>query len=209
MPKGLIRYRQAGDFHFAAFSCYHRQQHLGTPAARHLFVQSLEATRLRYEFFIAGCVVMPEHLHLLLGEPRGALLAKALQALKLSVAAQSRQRPFWQRRYYDFNVYTEAKRVEKLRYMHRNPVTRGWAANPEAWPWSSFRHCATGEIGAVEIESSWTARHRGGLPASLMVRPGIPPTHISEARCRPPAQVSILRPGHPHPHPLQTRYAKM
>jgi hypothetical protein len=32
---------------------------------------------------------------------------------------------FWQARYYDFNVWTEAKRIEKLRYIHRNPVSRG------------------------------------------------------------------------------------
>lgn len=30
-----------------------------------------------------------------------------------------------QPRFYDFNVWTEHKRVEKLRYMHRNPVRRG------------------------------------------------------------------------------------
>jgi putative transposase len=54
----------------------------------------------------------------------------------------------------------ERKRVEKLRYMHGNPVTRGLVASPEDWTWSSFRHYATGEDGAVEIESQWTARKR-------------------------------------------------
>jgi hypothetical protein len=67
---------------------------------------------------------------------------------------------FWQRRYYDFNVRNPAKTVEKLRYMHRNPVLRGLAAKPEDWPWSSFRHYATGVPGTVEIESEWTARRR-------------------------------------------------
>jgi putative transposase len=67
---------------------------------------------------------------------------------------------FWLRRYYDYVVPAEAKRVEKLRYMHRNPVKRGIAAEPADWPWSSFRHYATGEIGVVEIESEWTARRR-------------------------------------------------
>jgi hypothetical protein len=31
----------------------------------------------------------------------------------------------WQARFYDFNVWTKHRRVEKLRYMHRNPVKRG------------------------------------------------------------------------------------
>ena len=30
--------------------------------------------------------------------------------------------------------------LEKLRYIHRNPVKRGLCASPEQWPWSSFRH---------------------------------------------------------------------
>jgi putative transposase len=116
--------------------------------------------RLRYDFFVTGYVVMPEHVHLLVSEPRKAILAKALQALKLSVAVQRRERPFWQARYYDFNVYSARKHIEKLRYMHRNPVKRGLVENPEDWPWSSFRHYATGQEGTIEIESDWTANKR-------------------------------------------------
>jgi putative transposase len=67
---------------------------------------------------------------------------------------------FWQRRYYDFNVRNEEKRIEKLRYMHRNPVVRGLVTKPEEWPWASFRHYATGAAGVVKIESEWTARRR-------------------------------------------------
>jgi hypothetical protein len=34
-------------------------------------------------------------------------------------------------RYYDFNVWTAKKETEKLKYLHRNPVTRGLVAKPE------------------------------------------------------------------------------
>lgn len=88
---------------------------------------------------------------------RRAVLATALKALKISVAMQYRERPFWQSRYYDFNVFTERKRVEKLRYIHRNPVMRRLAAQPDDWKWSSFRHYWTGERGAVEIAAQWNA----------------------------------------------------
>jgi putative transposase len=70
---------------------------------------------------------------------------------------------FWQKRYYDFNVFGERKRVEKLRYMHRNPVKRGLVENPEDWKWSSYRHYLTRIEGVVEIESQWTARKREQL----------------------------------------------
>jgi putative transposase len=54
---------------------------------------------------------------------------------------------FWQARFYDFNVWTEHKRIEKLRYIHRNPVRRGLVASPERWRWSSFRWYLGGEVG--------------------------------------------------------------
>ena len=57
----------------------------------------------------------------------------------------------WQRRFYDFNVWTERKRIEKLRYMHRNPVTRGLVAEPDHWRWSRFRSYVYGEVGPVTI----------------------------------------------------------
>jgi putative transposase len=189
MPNGLMRYQQTGDFHFVTFSCYHRLAYLGTSNARELFERSLEAIRLRYQFFVTGYVVMPEHVHLLVSEPLHGTLARALQALKLSVAVQSRERPFWQRRYYDFNVHSEQKRIEKLRYMHCNPVVRGLVTRPEDWKWSSFRHYATGEQDTVEIESFWTAAPRGGLPDVLRPTPDITASHISKARCGAPRQL--------------------
>ncbi|MGP8269286.1 MAG: REP-associated tyrosine transposase [Terracidiphilus sp.] len=163
MPKGLVRYQQSGCFHFISFTCYHRFHHLGTECARELFERSLESMRRRYDFVVCGYVVMPDHVHLLVSEPKKALLSKAIQALKLSVSVQSRERPFWQARYYDFNVHNGEKRVEKLRYMHRNPVKRGLVEKPEDWPWSSFRHYRTGIEGTVEIESFWTGARRDGL----------------------------------------------
>jgi putative transposase len=60
--------------------------------------------------------------------------------------------------------------VEKIRYIHLNPVRRGLVEKPEDWPWSSYRHYSTGEQGAVEIESFWTAARRGGELPGWMKR---------------------------------------
>ena len=119
--------------------------------------------RQQYELLVYGFVVMPEHVHLLVDEPEKGKLAQALQSLKQSVARRLALRaaePFWQARYYDFNVWSERKFTEKLRYIHRNPVTRGLVGRPEDWSWSSFRHYLTGEACGVEIESRWTPRAR-------------------------------------------------
>jgi hypothetical protein len=47
-------------------------------------------------------------------------------------------RRFWQRRYYDFNVYSRAKLQEKLHYMHANPLKEKLVQHPADWPWSSW-----------------------------------------------------------------------
>jgi putative transposase len=163
MPKGLVRYQQCGLFHFLTFSCFQRQPLLTQLGAYGVFERELESVRQSYGFVVAGYVLMPEHVHLLVGEPLVSTLAIALQVLKQKTSRKLKtvgEIHFWQRRYYDFNVNSELKRVEKLRYMHRNPVKRGLAQKPEDWPWSSFLHYGTGKVGTVEIESEWTAQRR-------------------------------------------------
>jgi putative transposase len=59
-------------------------------------------------------------------------------------------------RFYDFNVWTTKKRVEKLRYMHRNPVERALVASPEQWRWSSDRFYLLDEAGPGSINVGWT-----------------------------------------------------
>jgi putative transposase len=51
-----------------------------------MFEQALEQARVKYEFLVYGYVLMPEHVHLLVGEPEKATLAAALKAMKQSVA---------------------------------------------------------------------------------------------------------------------------
>ncbi len=166
MPWGLRRFQHARQLHYITFTCYHRAPRLATAAARELFEQTLERVRRWYGFYISGYVVMPEHVHLLMSEPERGEVSLAIQMLKQIVSRKlgtGSAEPFWQRRYYDFNVWSEGKFVEKLRYMHRNPVGRGLVDLPEDWAWSSFCHYATGIEGTVEIESWWIGRKRERL----------------------------------------------
>jgi len=144
-----IRYQQTGEFHSLTFSCFRCRGYFSTDGTRDLFEDALERVRQRYLFVVGGYVVMPEHLHLLVNEPKSALLSKAIQALTM----RSRERPFWQAHYHDFNVSTHTKFVEKLRYIHRNPRgpgARTLCAGVEA---SSSR--ARGEAGRLEVVQLW------------------------------------------------------
>jgi putative transposase len=118
---------------------------------------------------------MPEHIHLLITEPEIGTPSTVMQVVKQRSArallpkkrrADPRQRrlsadatlrePFWQARFYDFNVWTTKKRVEKLRYMHRNPVKRGLVSSPEQWRCSSYRFYLLDEAGSVRVNEGWT-----------------------------------------------------
>jgi putative transposase len=159
MPKNLKRYYGRGDLHFITFSCYRRLALLGTVRARNVFVKALGEVRKKYGFALVGYVAMPEHVHLLIGESRKGSPTTVVHSLKLRVSKRMRrgnrkQSPsqrmlpfregegvlpqFWQKRFYDFNVYSAAKRREKLEYMHRNPVTRRLVKDPKDWVWSSY-----------------------------------------------------------------------
>src|SRR5271166_5707897 len=60
---------------------------------------------------------------------------------------------------HDERLCSTEKRIEKLRYMHRNPIKRCLAAKPEDWKWSSFRSYACGEEGVVKVNrQEWPLR---------------------------------------------------
>ncbi len=172
MPRRLHRYYGSGYLHFITSSCYQRRPLLNTPRRRTWFLEILEQVRRRYTFVVVGYVVMPEHFHLLISEPERGNPSTVMQVLKQRFArkvlrdwrkrSERGQNRLWQRRFYDFVVWSEGKRVEKLRYMHRNPVKRGLALEPEQWAWSSFRYYAYGERGAVLVNEQ--------RPAQLRVR---------------------------------------
>jgi putative transposase len=105
---------------------------------------------------------MPEHVHLLLTEPGKDDPSKVLQVLKQRVSRtllakrgdgnHPAEPHFWQRRFYDFNVWTGRKLTEKLEYMHMNPVKRNLVSHPRDWPWSSWAYYATGKKELIGID---------------------------------------------------------
>ncbi|HTS11807.1 MAG TPA: transposase [Candidatus Limnocylindrales bacterium] len=133
------RYGQQ-HLHFITCSCYGRLPLLRPIRRRDLLLKILNEVRHRYQFLLVGYVVMPEHIHLLISEPKIGTPSTVMQVLKQRVSRAVRDGPrsFWQARFYDFNVCTRKKRIEKLHYMHANPVKRGLVTDPKLWPWSSY-----------------------------------------------------------------------
>ncbi len=185
MTQGLRRYYGGQHLHFITASCYRRRALLGTGPRRDVFLRILEEVRRRYGFVVVGYVVMPEHIHLLISEPERGDPSKVMQVLKQRVARRllrKKRTPagqgmlfgadlsadhFWQRRFYDFNVWSARKQSEKLCYMHRNPVTRGLVSAPELWAWSSYRWYASAEAGVVKVNDWPTTVKRVGASSAV------------------------------------------
>jgi putative transposase len=201
VPKGLTRYYHTGDLHYITCSCYQLRPWLNSTRRRDLFLRVLQPTRERYRFVVVAYVIMPEHFHLLMTEPQIGNPSTVMQVVKQRYAqrllARKRRkqipaqgtlwevapRHVWQARFYDCNVWTEPKRIEKLRYMHRNPVKRGLVALPEPWRWSSFRCYMYGETGLVRINDTRVTHMR---------------TRVSNRiRCRHPPLAKSARSGAP------------
>ena len=189
VTQGLKRYYGADHLHFITCSCFRRRPFLGTGGRRNLFLKVLERVRCRYRFVVVGYVVMPEHFHLLMSEPEIRDPSVVMQVLKQEFAKKvlrnlrtrrdARQARLWteangkahiwQARFYDFNVWSKGKRIEKLRYMHGNPVKRGLVLEPQQWPWSSFRYYAFAQPGPVLVNEQRRAelKVRGGKQTQL------------------------------------------
>jgi hypothetical protein len=59
---------------------------------------------------------------------------------------------FWRRRSYDFDVWSLKKGVEKLHYMHMNPLKRKLVDHPKEWPWSSFSYHSNLKHGLIRVD---------------------------------------------------------
>lgn len=156
------------------FSCYQRRHFLNSVRSKNVAVKILGEVRERHGFALVGYVFMPDHVHLLISEPSNGTPAKVIQVFKQRVSRKLRgkRRParsqlsfrfpvpedlllprrFWQRRYYDFNVYSRSKLREKLEYMHANPVREKLVDHPKDWPWSSWSFYA-GKPALLSIDS--------------------------------------------------------
>jgi hypothetical protein len=60
---------------------------------------------------------------------------------KLADVSQPTQGSFrlWQPGLYDFNIFSYEKLLEKLDYIHSNPIRAGFVLSPGDYKWSSYK----------------------------------------------------------------------
>jgi putative transposase len=141
--------------HFLTFSCYRRRRLLDHDRPKRIVLGVLNSQLDRRNGACIGFVVMPDHVHAIVWFPWPGQLSVFVQQWKRIsshhialwarrelpnyVAHTRPEDPFWQRKYYSFNLFDSEKTREKLTYMHENPVRAALVARPCDWPFSSAR----------------------------------------------------------------------
>lgn len=160
-------YDDQGHAYFLTFSCYQRRRLLEDDAPKRIVVSGLASRLAVQEGKCLGFVVMPNHVHALVWFPLPDILSefmkqwKRISSFHIKKNLQEKQKsyasrigpdePVWQRRFYSFNVYSEAMARAKLQYMHHNPVKAGLVERAEQWRFSSARYYLQGRPVGVEI----------------------------------------------------------
>jgi putative transposase len=125
---------------YVTTSTYNRGIFPGLPGNYDVLERYLFDTASDKKINIFAYVIMPTHLHLLLGSTQGG---PGLSGFMHSFKGRSRkaiidQGPFWQSRFDDLVIYTQKVFEIKLNYIHFNPVMAVLVENPEDWPYSSY-----------------------------------------------------------------------
>jgi putative transposase len=157
--------------HFVTFSCYRRRRLLDEDRAKRVVLGVLNSQLAARKASCVGFVVMPDHVHAIVWFPVAGQLSIFIQQWKRLSSHHIGQftrnelvhyaektgddDPFWQAKYYPFNLYSEEKVREKLTYMHENPVRAALVSQPCDWAFSSARYYEQGRSVGVPIR--WIA----------------------------------------------------
>jgi len=95
--------------------------------------------------------VMPNHVHVLVHCPKGALLGELVKSWKIHSSRRinqmlGRQGALWAADYHDRYIRDLDHLANARSYIRRNPVKAGLCRNPEDWPWSSAGWAGTASL---------------------------------------------------------------
>ena len=146
------------------------------PAHVTILFDSLRYLQQEGRLILYGYVIMENHCHLLARSPdlpktlasfksftAGRLIDRlteidspVLRLLAFHKARHKTDRPHqvWQEGSHPEQIEGEAMMVQKLEYIHLNPVKRGYVDDPLHWRYSSARNYA-GQAGLIEVTTQW------------------------------------------------------
>lgn len=106
-----------------------------------LLQQTILDYRAQSRFLLHAFVIMPDHFHALVTPSPEVSLEKAMQFIKGGFSFRLKSKlDVWERRFNESQIGTEERFLQCVRYIEENPVRRGLAATPSAYPFGSAAH---------------------------------------------------------------------
>jgi len=141
------------------------------PRVMTIILDEINKLQKIYEIAIICYVIMPHHIHMILGFPEVERLSKIIQSFKSITSRrvkelnlpELRENNFrlWMPRFDDLILYSEEQLKIKIEYIHNNPVKAGLVASAKEWCFSSASDWLKGESGVVKIDKDYDWLLRG------------------------------------------------
>ena len=135
-----------------------------------IILNQLKESLVFFKVSLVGYVLMPSHLHALLGFEKAELLSKFVQSFKILSAKKVKgierfntdddshsrgQFSLWKPRFDDLVIMSENQFKVKLDYIHNNPVKAGLVKKPTDWVNSSALDWLTDKTGPLQIDKEF------------------------------------------------------
>ena len=155
MPNYRRSRRDGGSF-FLTLVTHQRRPILTTPSSRKILHESIAAVAESRTFELAGIVLIPDHLHIIMRLPEGdsdystriGMIKTAFTRAYLAGGGSEGQttesrrrhrvRGVWEKRFWEHTNRDYKDFLFHLEYIHMNPVKHKLVERPIDWPWSSF-----------------------------------------------------------------------
>ena len=145
-------YQPGGSFFFTLVT--HRRQHLfSIPENIDRLRNAFRREKEKYPFVVEAIVILPDHLHAIWTLPEGdtqysvrwsrikryfSIGCVGATSIRSASRCRKRERPVWQRRFWEHTIRDERDWRRHMDYIHYNPVKHGYVRMPGEWPYSSF-----------------------------------------------------------------------
>ena len=138
----MRRYFEKGYPYFVTTVIHQRQLIFIDKKMCEIIFITVEYFKLLLDYKIFGYCIMPDHIHLII-QPNGKYdLSYIMQMIKGSFSRKvnklrSSDGHIWQKRFYDEGLRDTAMLMQKIEYVHANPVRKKLVVCPEDYKYSS------------------------------------------------------------------------
>ncbi len=125
---------KAGEIYFITICAQNR---LSKPLLKHEIARKLIQSAVHLhkvgKWYLRLCLVMPDHVHMLVSFPVRNSIHTQISAWKSYTAKKFAVK--WQDRFFEHRIRSDESLDEKAHYITMNPVRAGLIAETETWPY--------------------------------------------------------------------------